>query len=286
MKSICIKTNNSNLLDYLLNELRLSDLKNICFSSNEFKCYKNVIIHYLGDNNTSFIERISQILSYLVLDEMEETLLKNIIIRNYFYFDAIERKKVLNICFDICSEDFTNYFNQKFTCLTKKFSEFLNNHKSIVLSGFVNFRLQNYIAILEELVDEAVNSFIIEREYMEFISLLKLYINSQQSQVDCVHLIYFKDNPILLDQQKNKISTEDSSLQAKYLSDISFSSNDYILNTLLNLLPKKIYIHLVENYQDEFIHTLLLIFEKRALICTDCNICKLYQNHNFSFSTK
>ena len=40
---------------------------------------------------------------------------------------------------------------------------------------------------------------------------------------------------------------------AKYLSDISFSSNDIALNSLLNLLPKKIYIHLVDNKIDEFI---------------------------------
>ena len=213
MKSICIKTNNSNLLDYLLNELRSLDLDNICFSFNEFKCYKNVIIHYLGTNNILFVERISKILSYLVLDELEEDLLKNIILRNYFYFDALERKKVLNICFDICSEDFTNYFNQKFTCLTKCFSDFIINNKSIVLSGFIYFRLQEYMGILEDVVDEAVNCFILEKEYMEFISLLKLYINSQKATVDTVHLVYSPNNPILLDEKKNKISIEDSSLQ-------------------------------------------------------------------------
>ena len=65
---------------------------------------------------------------------------------------------------------------------------------------------------------------------------------------------------------------------SKYLSDISFSSNDYALNSLLTLLPKKIYIHLIDNVIDEFIHTLGLIFEDRAQICTDCNICRLYKN--------
>ena len=66
--------------------------------------------------------------------------------------------------------------------------------------------------------------------------------------------------------------------KAKYLSDITFSSNDYTLNSLLSLLPKKIYIHLIDNNIDEFINTLQTVFENRIHICTDCNICKLYKN--------
>ena len=45
MKSLCIKTNNTNTLEYLLNEFKLLELNNIYFSQNEFKHYKNIIIH-------------------------------------------------------------------------------------------------------------------------------------------------------------------------------------------------------------------------------------------------
>ena len=75
MKSICIKTNDSNLLRYLLNELKDIDLDNICFSENKFKCYKNVIIHYTGSDTSLFLSKISSLLSFLVIDELEESLL-------------------------------------------------------------------------------------------------------------------------------------------------------------------------------------------------------------------
>ena len=65
----------------------------------------------------------------------------------------------------------------------------------------------------------------------------------------------------------------------KYLSDISFSSNDYTLNTLLTLIPKKIHIHLITPHIDEFITTLKAIFEDKIIICTDCNICNLYKKN-------
>lgn len=279
MKSVCIKTNNINLLNYLLNELDYIDIEPVFISSNEFKNYKNLIIHYRGNEDETFIHEISCILACLVIDELEEHFLKTLILKNYFYFNSDERKHILEMCFDIFTEDFNSHFDKKYNCLINNFKTYLTNNKSIVLTGFINFRIQNYMSILENIVDEAVNTFVIEKEYLEFVSLLKMYINSQNYNCKHVHLIYTNENSILLDENKNIINISDDIFKAKYLSDISFSSNDYALNSLLTLLPKKIYIHLIDNCVDEFIHTLGLIFENRVDICTDCNICKIYKNN-------
>ena len=278
MKSICIKNNNSNLLDYLLNELNYIEIEPVYISSNKFKNYKNIIIHYRGNNNKKFIHEVSCILSCLVIDELEEKFLKNIIQKNYFYFNSNEKKQILDLCFDTISNDFNTYFDKKYNCLISDFESYLKNNKSIVLTGFINFRIKNYMSIIEDVVDNAVNSFVIEKEYFEFVSLLKMYINSQSSNCELVHLIYNNENSILLDNNKKVINISDDIFKAKYLSDITFSSNDYALNSLLTLLPKKIYIHLIDNIVDEFIHTLGLIFEDRVEICTDCSICRIYKN--------
>lgn len=279
MKSVCIKTNNSILLDYLLNELNYIEIEPIIISSNEFKHYKNIIIHYRGNENDKFIHEVSCILSCLVIDELEETFLKKILLKNYFYFDYNERKRIIEICFDIFTDDFNERFDKKYNCLIKDFSNYLDQNNSIVLTGFINFRIKDYLIILENIVDEAVSNFIIEKEYFEFVSLLKMYVNSQISNCNLVHLVYNNQDSILLDENKNIINISDDIFKAKYLSDITFSSNDYALNSLLTLTPKKIYIHLINNCIDEFIHTLGLIFENRVEICTDCNICKIYKNN-------
>lgn len=284
MKSICIKTNNSDLINYLLNELKNVDLKNICFSENEFKLYKNVIIHYSGNNDSLFFSKIASILCFLVIDEWEEDLLKRLILQNYFYFDANERNKILAICFDLMADDFSKLFDKKFKMLYDSFYAFLQTHKSLVLNGFINFRLKDYFSLLDEIVNEAVNDFVIEKEYLEFISLLKLYINSQDCGCEIVHMVFSSSQSILLDENKNLIVVNDDIFKAKYLSDITFSSNDYILNSLLTLLPKKIYIHLVDDFMDEFINTLQLVFEKRVILCTDCNICHLYKKSKIPHS--
>lgn len=279
MKSLCIKSNNINCLNYLLYEFENMDIDNVCFSCNTFKSYKNIIIHYKGFNDNSFLSCISNILSNLVIDEFDENIIKNYIFHNHFYFSNYDRQKILNLCIESCSIN-TDYYTRKYNILFKTFFEYLSEHKSIILRGFIDFRLKDYCNIIEEIVDEAINHFVVEREYNEFISLLKLYISSQPSNLKTVHLIYSNNCPLLLDEYKNPINIKDSIFKAKYLSDISFSSNDYILNSLLTILPNQIYIHLIDNNYDEFINTLQLVFENKVKLCSDCNICNLYKSIN------
>ena len=139
MKSLCIKTNNTHLLDYLLNELRNLEFKNVCFSLRDFTHYKNIIIHYTGKDYSSFYSIISTILSFLVIDELEENLFKRLIYQNYFYFNSIERNDILNICYDLLTEDFSELFHEKFNCVYNSFLTYISTHKSIVLKRFYKF---------------------------------------------------------------------------------------------------------------------------------------------------
>ena len=130
--------------------------------------------------------------------------------------------------------------------ISEAFYEYFSCNKYVILDGFVNFKLKKYIKELDTVVDMCVNKFIIDREYNEFVSLLKAYIQTTPSNIDAIHLIYKNQNSILLDDSKNVIQYNDKLINSKYLSDISFSSNDYALNSLLTLLPKKLYIHLID----------------------------------------
>lgn len=277
MKTLCIKVNNKKIINYLLDSYTHINLEYVYVSNNNFKNYENVIIHYKGTNIENFYDYFCNILTDCILFFYEDKIIKHLINYNYFYFNDIEKRQILNICTNSLELDSENeellYKNEIYNSIYK----YIQDNKSIVLDGFVNFRLKEYISNLDNLVDDAVNKFLIEREYTEFIEILKLYVNSCESQISTVHLIYMNSETILIDDNKNIISTDDNIFKAKYLSDISFSSNDYALNTLLNLIPNKIIIHLVDNYSDEFIKTLKLIFEDRVFICTECNICKLYK---------
>ena len=144
MKSLCIKTNNVNILKYLLNELYNCDISDIYFSYCKFKIYDNIIIHYTGKDNKYFLNKISDLLSILIIDEYEENILLNSLSQNYFYFDKNEKNKITNIYYDNVSNDFYNIFNTKQKLIQPSFYSYLKSSKSIVLDGFINFRLKDY----------------------------------------------------------------------------------------------------------------------------------------------
>ena len=78
MKSICIKTNHPETIEYLLEKLDNSNIEYLYFSCKKFRFYKNIIIHFTGKNEQLFLREISKLLSYLVIDLFEETIVNKI----------------------------------------------------------------------------------------------------------------------------------------------------------------------------------------------------------------
>ncbi len=284
MKSFCIKTNNNKIIEYLLKNISDLNIEDVYYSSNKFKLYNNVIIHYLGKDLSLFYNKLSDIITDCIINFYEEKLVNHILNYNYFYFDFYEKNEIIKECINLLNIKETSDFTYRKECILSNVSQYLTENNSMILSGFVNFRLQNYIKSIDSAVDIAVNKFILEKEYKEFIELLKLYIKSKEPNINSIHLIYMNEDSILLDENKNILAISQDVFNAKYLSDISFSSNDYILNTLLDLIPKELNIHLIQG-DDEFIKTLKLIFENRIHICNDCDICKTYRLINKELSS-
>lgn len=273
MKSFCIKTNNREIINYLLNKFDKIDFANISYIDRKFKIYNNFIVHYTGENLEEFYKILGNILTDTILKFYEIHIIRRILGFNYFYFDEFERNKIEEVCIESLKN---NKFKNRNKTICNKIQKYLKKNKSMILDGFVTFRIKEYIEKIDELVDEGVNKYIVEKEYAEFISLLKMYVNSKEPETEEIHLIYTNGESILLDKNKDIITIANNSFNAKYLSDITFSSNDFALNALLSLLPKKINVHLITK-KDEFIDTLCLIFEEKVYMCTDCNICRTYK---------
>lgn len=275
MRSYCIKTDNEKIIEYLLNKISNLNFPDIYYCNKSFKIYENVILHYKENNIDKFQNIVANLITDTILEFYQEKIIKRIINVNYFYFDALERNIIFDDCYEFLEQDEEEIRETIFT----QVKSYIAENKNIVLEGLINFRINDYLKILDNIVDMAVNKYIIEKEYKEFINLLKIYVNSTEPKTDILHLIYVNGESILLDRDKNIIQMDYNINNAKYLSDITFSSNDMALNTLLSLLPKRIEAHII-NKEDEFINTLKLIFENKIRICTECNICKTYKMIN------
>jgi len=254
------------------------NLENTYISIKKFKHFNNIIIHHKGNDYTKFNNYLSNSLTKTIIEYCEEEIIYNNISLNYFYFNTYEKKKILENTLNLLEEE--KISKQRYDYINNEIYKNITFTHSIYLQGFINFKLNSYINFLNTQIDIAVNKFLIDKEYLEFVNILKLYIKSEaeNSKTEHLHLIYKDRISIITDDNHNVISYNDNLRKAKYISDISFSSNDLALNTLLNLIPKSITIHLIDGYCDEFINTLKLIFGEKVKICEECDICSIYKH--------
>lgn len=191
MKSLCIKESHNEVIDFINNALLKLDLDSVYVTNKQFNVYKNIILHYNGDALDIFYDKISAILTDAIIYFYEKRLIKRILEYNYFYFDSTEKREIVDVAEEFIADDIIstdgNYFS-----VYSPISDYIKNNKSIVLEGFVNFRLSNYIKNLDYAVDIAVNKYVTDKEYLEFVNMLKLYVSFTKPNVSVVHLIYFR----------------------------------------------------------------------------------------------
>jgi putative sporulation protein YtxC len=224
---------------------------------------------------------ISNVLADYVIQQYEEKLLVRIINSNYGYFNISEKKEILRIALKIIKNDDKIFFNTLFqirrrNMIVNKLMEYFEGASSIILDGFVNFRLKEYIRELEDVIDNAVDSFLIEREYKEFIRLLRYFVEIQESKFNFIHVIMqYDDKYTLLDDKKQEITNECLQEFINELPDTEINRDDLLVSSLITLAPKSIIIHNWERFKNQkLLDTIKNVFSGKVVLCSGCSICE------------
>lgn len=270
MISFCLKSINKKTLDELEHYFNNTNLPNIFYSQKKFRKFYNLIIHYTGKHIQDFYNEFSKIISSYIIDNYENKIINNQLKYDFFYFSAKERNEIYSsTILELCSDKNNK---KKRALLEKNIIKFNEDFFRYNIDGFINFRIFNYKNFISSILEKQIHNYVVKKEYLEYVNLLRKYIQLQGPQTGTIHLIYTNNEKFLLDESGNIITTTESK---KYLSDISFSTNDFILNSILSLMPEKIIIHL-HSENDSFIQFLKLIFEHKCTICLNCNLCGSY----------
>jgi len=163
------------------------------------------------------------------------------------------------------------------TKLIDALTEYLQNHTELNIHGFLRFRSHDYLNELREAVEYAIDEFLMDKQYQEFISLLKYFVYIQEAKIPVAHLFHQGGNEfILMNDQLEPIDTADfdATFTVEMVEkDIHFE--DMIVSTLITVSPQKIFIHTHEP-EVQIINTIRQIFEHRAEVCSYCKLCKTY----------
>lgn len=159
MKSFAIKLIDSKLEDELIYEFEQINLEGVYLSNKQFKNFKNIIIHYSGKEIITFIALISDAIASVIQKEYDNYFINKIILKNYFYILPEEQLAIKRIANKILIASYADENISK-EILKNLIFEYILENKSMILDGFVTFRIKEYIETLDYIVELAVTSYL------------------------------------------------------------------------------------------------------------------------------
>jgi len=272
MEAICIETENTNpemLRKRLLQQIESWRSSGLLQEFNETSTGTITIWDCKAGNNCQAknLRRLAaQVIADYIVSEIEPVLLTKLASLHHPHFCEEERETICDkVRQRLVREEMLTGECRRHSIL-KRIDEFLKTQDQINIEGFIRFRLQDYQRELLNLINQSADDFLIEREYQDFINLLKYFVEIQQPRFPEMHLLR-QENSLVLCDPKLKV------LHRESIQDLEGS--DAIVSTLVTAAPNKVTIH-VNNFDanDELVATINHIFEDRVQLCFGCPHCE------------
>ncbi len=255
----------------------LNDIKDALRSMEQYETSLRVSIKKF--QNISFIDIECDPLKYA--DRLKDGVINTVAKGIYSFVIDIFINKEMDYFFDnsyffIKYDEISSFCFSKKQDILNKIIKCIDENNEININGFIRFRLRELLNDFEMIVDRVVERYMVEKEYNEFIKLLKYFVDVQENKIDEVNIIIDKlGNYTILDGQHNDIYD----LFLDDLNDFNMSSmmvnkDDLLISGLITNSPNKIVIHGVKNSINvEIIETIKQVFENKVEFCCGCLDC-------------
>jgi putative sporulation protein YtxC len=214
-----------------------------------------------------FRKIIAQSLTELILTQEEPALIKRLIEKNFNYFNKEDQDKIFDLVKNVLNE---HDYCKRNILINERFVEYLETHHEVVLEGFITFKLKDYNAMLSQAVDKAVDDFMLDAEYKEFIRVLKYFVDVQDSRTSIANVIINSNNSFKILDDNNKVINPMHGVE-----DADINYEDLLVSALITLAPHELVVHNPNGVElKQLKETLENVFEGRITFCKGCEICE------------
>lgn len=249
-----------------------------------------------GNNNDSFLKeddiiyifkhQISEFLAEHILRDWEEKILIKEINKKSRHISSEDQKVVL-----YKAEDFLRRCNSNESLnlllnygrknkISHKIMDYIYSNDSLVIEGLINFCMPDYLNELRFAIDLACEELRNEREYNNFVKLLRYFVDTQPPRLYEVNLLMDQDGLFYI------WDGEGSNIQERfthyYCNDIfinEISLDDMLVSILITVSPQRIILHNAEDQDTEPVKMIREVFAERIQDCEGCERC-LPQKHD------
>lgn len=224
--------------------------------------------------NIDYKEILSDIISDIIIKVYSKSIIKKNIISNYNEYNKAEKEEIMNMTLDFIKNDFQLSKEKKI--IKDELNKYLNIYDEVLIDGFVNFRLKSFNRYINEIVNNSVEEFLVQKDYKEFIKILQYFVEIQESKVDLINVVVSDKEYKLYDSNNNIIDSDYFSEILNELVDEGIGKDDLLISSLITIAPQKIIIHISkENRDRDVIKVIENVFLEKVSFCSGCNLCKL-----------
>jgi putative sporulation protein YtxC len=225
---------------------------------------------------------MANVLYKVVISEFYNKEMYNFLTDTYFFLKNDELREVEQLSMKALRGEGAILDESSIYCINRKNNvidkivQCIEENNEINITGFITFRMKDLREDLESIIDKVVEKYMVEKEYSEFIKLLKYFVEIQESKIDEVNIIIDKSGNYQIRDADGK------DIMAEFLSDLSESRvsgtaniEDIIISGLITNSPKTVRIHCAENCNNkEILDTIKNVFTDRVIMCQECKLCK------------
>ncbi|HHT49733.1 MAG TPA: hypothetical protein GXZ98_10645 [Firmicutes bacterium] len=218
----------------------------------------------------TFRQNLTLVVTNLLLGEVSQNLLRRIIRIDHPYLSSAEAELLSQKAITtLTSAD----EKERIKRVQKEVGSFLSENNAIFLEGFFRFRLKDYFSELKENLEEAIDQLLADKEYQEFIKLLRYFVEIQEPKILEVHVLFYsKEKFRLLDEEEKPLEQEYLLKVLGDLKDEGLKYEDLLLSALITLSPQRIILH--HSDKTNIVNTILNVFTGRVTFCRDCELCR------------
>jgi len=168
------------------------------------------------------------------------------------------------------------YRDNRKTSLVTQILNCLGHSAVFDIEGFLRFRAHDYKSEVNKAVEFAIDEYVVQKEYLEFIQLLKHFVDSQKPRLECLHVGMTPLGKFHL------YNNEGVKVTRQFLEDYQLDNvnelgyEDLLVSALIAVAPREVTLHIrYEGYKDT-LQTIRNVFGDRVHDCQGCSLCEKF----------
>ena len=188
-------------------------------------------------------------LTNIIINQYEDKIINHIINTEYPFFEKNEQMFIKGEC----KNNIKKHRSELQSIIFYSLLEYVTTEDSIIIDGYVAFRLKKYISVINKYIDSVINDYLVKKECDELIEALTVYTELQIPMTELIVVLYDVNKYIVADESGEIIFT-------------LTNYDDVLLDAILTLSPNKIAIVNPDSFANkELLETIVKIYRNKVI---------------------